>query len=138
MHHHQGAAFWLSAPSATPVARRLFSRNERSRFSLGLVDNAGVFTCRRCARFDAKARPSGPTLCDSCFEEANEEQERREQLRARVPEGHVIGEQPAICQWEACSEPFMAAHAGVKFHSAACRAKAWRAAREAERAALVG
>jgi hypothetical protein len=89
------------------------------------------FTCGRCARYGAEPGPDGRYLCSACRDEAIEEETRRAELAARVPTGpRVVGPQPAICEW--CSEPFMAAHAGTRFCSSACRAASWRAARRTE------
>jgi hypothetical protein len=41
-----------------------------------------------------------------------------------MPNGPLVGRQPAICQW--CREPFMAADAGTRFCSGAHRVRAWR------------
>jgi len=69
--------------------------------------------------------------CDSCWEQAVEEQARRDELAARIKPGpRIVGEQPRLC--EQCSQPFMAADAGTRFCGSSCRGKAWRAARRTD------
>jgi hypothetical protein len=84
-----------------------------------------MFQCRGCGRLNGQPRASGPVLCDRCAAEASEAESRRAHLLAEMPDGHpTVGEQVLICQY--CHEPFMGAHAGVKFCCTAHRARSWR------------
>jgi hypothetical protein len=86
-----------------------------------------VFQCRRCGAMRGEPRPSGPVLCDRCWEEACEAESRRAELAARVPVGEtIVGTQPAFCAW--CNQPFLAANAGTRYCCGAHRSAAWRAA----------